>query len=201
MTAQEWRQIATVRNGLWPHAAPLTAEQMQLGFEVVKDVPYEAALRCVYSMSREGREWPPTAGMIANCALTRTPLPYPDAEQLIRKAASRFGRNREQEALTWLAEQDAGVARLVVEHGWERLCNEEIDSPQHGGAVVARLEKAYWGAVNAEAKDAFDGRGGLLVQRRMAALGDGKVRADGLRKPDLTSVVQPPAGEIGPGDA
>lgn len=145
MTREEWVKVEALIASEWPHARVMSRDQVVLRHKVVEDLDADVVVEEVVRFAREGREFPPTPGQLyaAITAAERPAVPSPgQVLQLIRRAAGKFGRSGEAAALRWLSFHSPYAARFAVEHGWRELCMEQLDDPEHGGAVRARIERS-----------------------------------------------------------
>jgi hypothetical protein len=196
VTLSEWNRLQALIVTLWPRTESPSHDALKLSLPVVTDVPFEAAQQAVWAWSRQGKEWPPRPGQIVDACRQQSAdvLSSGEALDLLRRAAGLFGRERESDALRWLADRSPHLARFVVEHGWRVLCLERIDDPEHGGAVRARLERSYVAVAGDLERERASGHVRELVGQRLRSLGGGQVRS-GLRRLDVAQVLGA-AGEI-----
>lgn len=190
MNRQEYAQLTAVKRSLWEQAKPLSAQEHEAAFSLLASVDFEAAKAAMIRLSLAGREWPPPVGVLigeANGGMVAQ-ASWAEARDLLCKAASRFGRDREADALAWLEERSPTAARMAVEVGWRQWCREELDSPDHGGAVNARLQSVYGGVAAQELREVREGRVLPVVGRRLSVLNGGG-GVEGLRRPSFGELV------------
>lgn len=190
MNRQEYAQLTAVRRSLWEQAKPMTREDHEAAFSLLAGVDFAAARSALMRLALEGREWPPPMGVLVAEAAggDDATTSWAEARELLCRAASRFGREREHDALVWLDEQSSTAARMAVEVGWRQWCREELDSPTHGGAVNARLESLYSTVAASERLARAEGQQLDVVGRRLRLLGAGDERG-GLHRPNFGELV------------
>lgn len=193
MTLREWVKLEALIASNWPNAKLMDADEVRLRHQIVADLPNDAAATAIVKMARAGREFPPTPGQLyasASQAL-RPPAPAPGAIiDLLCRAASTFGANRELDAVRWLAGESPHAARFAVEHGWRQFCREGLFDPQYGGAVRQRIERSAESCAAGLEREFREDRVLPLVSDHLARLGRGEEARSGLRPMDLTNVVQ-----------
>lgn len=88
------------------------------------------------ALYRSGREWPPNGAQIRNKVLElRADTPgFGEVWDRLLRAASRFGRDREPEALEWLEEWSPLAARFAVMLPFRAFCVTEELEVFHGQA-------------------------------------------------------------------
>lgn len=185
MTLGEWSGVHTAMTALWKqHKAP---EEEQMAAEhaaLPPDLPVEAAMAAAREIWLSGEKWPPSGGEIAARAMKalRPPAPAPGTViALLKVAAGTYGREREAEAIRWLASESPHAARFAVEHGWRQFCMEGIDDPEFGGAVRQRLERSASGCVAGLEREFREGRVLPLVSDHLRRLDRGLEARSGLR--------------------
>lgn len=140
MTLDEWIEVSAAVVLYWPRHQP-TPEQVRMQHLAVVDLSKDEALAAVVSLARDGREFPPNSGQVwarARKSSSPGPLAIGAALDLFVKAF-RVGHGDELAGLKWLQAENPVVARWVIAEGWSSLATEQIDHPDHGGAVRARL--------------------------------------------------------------
>jgi len=191
MTLREWIELQAVIMSLWPHAPRLTEEQLRTQHRLVASVGAQAAVDAIEAWALAANAFPPPPGVVvAEVARRGEPTTgWAQARQLLVRAAAAFGRDREADALRWLAERSPFAARMAVEQGWRQWCREELDSPDHGGAVDARLARTYGGVVAGLHRERAEGRVRPLVGDRLRALGAGEGTPGQPRRLDVAGVL------------
>lgn len=137
MTFNDWLKLEAFIAANWQNAKLADRTAAELRHRVVMDLEYEAALTTLVAMVRSGREFPPNPGQLyAEVTAKARPLaPAPGTViALLKTAAGTYGREREADAIRWLAGQSPHAARFAVEHGWRQFCMEGIDDPEFGGS-------------------------------------------------------------------
>lgn len=117
MTREEWNKIAAYLVAAWPHAEP-TDETLDAWFDAVEDLDPQDALTAARAIQRDGREFPPTGGMIRQKAIE---LATPAADwsrgyELAMTNPCSYAYNA-AEALDWLQARDPVAARAVSRYG------------------------------------------------------------------------------------
>lgn len=74
MTISEVIDLRVLIDGMWPNTRPLDDSQVQVWQLVLEHTPLDAASTALIRFAREGHQWPPTPGQIANLATGRTRL-------------------------------------------------------------------------------------------------------------------------------
>lgn len=193
MTLSEWIEAQATIRALWPHAQALDERALRLQHRLVVDVDREVALEAIAAHARSGAQWPPTPGQVAQFvsqAEHGEALSWTSAYRLVCRAVRKYGRNGEAEALRFLLDRSPHVAEFAAEYGWRRLCTEPTEDPDHGGAVLQRLERAYLAHCRQVDRDLVQGRVPQLAARRAVALESGdRGPAGGLRRLDLVAVL------------
>lgn len=200
MTFPEWVEVNALIVALWPHARDLEPELIRLQHRIVVDVDQADAIAAVERASTSGADFPPTVGQIAKAARQEASggaaAPWTAALALLRQAAGQFGARREADAIRWLAERSPHAARFAVEHGWAIWCREQLDDPDHGGAVAARLERSYGSVAAALDREVADGRILPRVAERLRALDAGATASSGgLRRLTALKALPPAPSE------
>lgn len=187
MTRGEYAAFVATIRGLWGRKAVERPEdEHEVAFRMLADLPADEAVAALRRLAARDPEWPPEVAQViaeASGGVVDDPA-WADTRDLLVRAASSFGREREADALLWLHGKSDHAARLAVEIGWRQWCREELDSPEHGGAVNARLEKSYASLVAGMRQERSEGRVLDVVARRLAWLGEGGGRGE-LRRPSF----------------
>lgn len=184
MTLDDWLKLEAFIAANWQNAKLADRNAAELRHRVVMDLDYEAAINALVSMVRAGREFPPNPGQLYAevTAKARPMAPAPGTViSLLKVAAGTYGRDREADAVRWLAGQSPHAARFAVEHGWRQFCMEGIDDPEFGGAVRQRLERSVTGCVAGLEREYREGRVLPLVSDHLARLERGVEARSGLR--------------------
>lgn len=124
MTKAEWIELVREIRAQWPQAE-LPDETIAVWYrDVGEDVTSEAARQAVVAFAREGREWPPTGGMIrAKAVEFANPVSdWGQAWNLLDSAARKIGHAREDEALAWIAETSPEAAEAAKRLPFASYC-------------------------------------------------------------------------------
>jgi len=113
--------------------------------EFLGRLPCEAVTAAIAVLAENGQRWIPTVGEILG-VLDRAsaPPPFDKAWAYIARALASWGAWHDRAvAERALQGQHPAVLDWARTYGWERLQREEINSPEHGGAIMYRLAKSY----------------------------------------------------------
>jgi hypothetical protein len=126
MNRDDWLDLGQHIMARWPHQAP-SMESLAAWFEDVADLDAQQVRVAISAYAREGREWPPTGGMLRKRVfeLSVDAPTFGDAWTTVIKAVGKFGRDRRREAFDWLGEQHALYPALARQIGWRDICNSE----------------------------------------------------------------------------
>lgn len=141
MTRNEWLDLVSEMALRWPQA-DLPEATVAVWFSDVQHLDATVARAAMVSLARDGREWPPTGGMIAARAAELGVSAAPvagEAWELLQAAVRRFGGMREAEALAWLGEQSPAVAVAVRRFGFAAYCRSE----QPAGVARSQFTAVY----------------------------------------------------------
>lgn len=103
---------------------------LKVWYKNLKDISYELAEVAVERHICTSK-FPPTIAEIRGAVSevqTSETKSWLEGWSLVRRAISRYGYMRPQEALDWIAEQDALASKIASQLGWQRLC--ESESPE-----------------------------------------------------------------------
>jgi hypothetical protein len=147
MRLDEWLPIAAVLENGWRHAGePWDDAKANAYFVLLADFDAAEVERALHLLVRNGSPFVPAVAEIVTAIESgrRAGVPtWPEALGLIRKAIVRHGRTGQDRGVAMLSDAHPLVASFAATYGWSRLCGEPIDDPDHGGAVLRRLEVAY----------------------------------------------------------
>jgi len=144
MQQREWDLIAVVLENCWRG----DWDELRAGAYFTLLEPYDTAdiERAVRVLAQNGSPFLPTVpeiiSAIKGAADSSVPT-WPEALTAIRGAIRRHGRFRGQLGVEQLERRHPMIASFAAAYGWERLCGEPVDDPDHGGAVLRRLEISY----------------------------------------------------------
>lgn len=135
MTPQEWADLGQHITARWPHQPP-PMESLAAWYEDVKDLPAVQVRAAIAAMARDGREFPPTGGMLRRRVfeLAVDAPTFGDAWSSILRAVAKFGHMRGAEALAWLAERHVLYPALARQVGWREICLSEAPDVIRGQA-------------------------------------------------------------------
>lgn len=203
MTRDEWLELEAYMAANFQNAKLQSEHDVTLRHLTVADLPYDAVLAVLVRMARDGARFAPHPGeLYAEVSrASRPPAPAPGTIlALLCSAASRFGADREREAVAWLAGESPHAARFAVEHGWRQFCREGLFDPEFGGAVRQRLELSAKATAAGLEREFREGRVLPLVSEHLARLERGESARSGLRQLRPADVIPIRRG-LGEGDA
>lgn len=142
MSKAEWIELVRRMRAEWPHAS-VPDESIATWYEHVADLDAGAAADAIASLARDGREFPPTGGMIRRRVdeMGRADLDHGAAYALAMQAATRHGGHAT--GLDWLREQDPVAALAAERYGWREFCL----SPADDTTRRAQFRDVYRGAL------------------------------------------------------
>jgi hypothetical protein len=189
MTFNDWLKLEAFIAANWQNAKLADKTAAELRHRVVMDLEYEAALTALVGMVRAGREFPPNPGQLYAEVTAKLRPAAPAAGTviaLLKVAAGTYGREREAEAIRWIASQSPHAARFVVEHGWRQYCLEGLEGPgddgkDYSGAVRQRVERSIDACTAGLEREYREGRVLPLVSDHLARLDRGLAARTGLR--------------------
>lgn len=143
MTSREWQVIAVVLENCWKGEWD---EARAAAYYVLLE-PFDATdvERALHVLVRNGSPFIPAVAEIVTTieATGRAHVPtWPEALRQLRRLLPRHSRDLDA-GLEALAAVHPLLASFVAEYGWRRLALEPIEDPDHGGAVLRRLELSW----------------------------------------------------------
>lgn len=150
MTRAETYRVLQLVVACWPHT-PLTEAGKEVWVLMLADVELGEATAAVEAYFRDGREHAPNAGQVVSmiAELDNPQLEHGEAFSLAMRAASKFGADRQADALDWLTEQgSAATAEAARLFGWVEFCRYEGAA----GTLRAQFRDVYLGVVSSGAR-------------------------------------------------
>ena len=171
MSDDEFMAIATAIKGLYPKAGILDTDiQLSIWARVARDIPAGVGEQFVVDWAMTSK-FPPTLADFNKYAVDKLLPPMKDAMEAwgdVLKAVSRFGYDRQREALDSLDEISASV---VGSMGWYSICMSEIDDlptlrAQFRNAYEARAKVAERKRTETGIKDYLEAQRQEAIERR-----------------------------------
>lgn len=120
MTHSDWLEIAARINDLWPHQR-LPPNAIAAAFTVLEDLAAEQVAAAVEVLARDGREFPPPAGVIRRrvVELGESGIVWAEVWNEIKRRISSHGYYQIPSPEVWSTVEVADLVRLI---GWEHIC-------------------------------------------------------------------------------
>ncbi|MDO8209273.1 hypothetical protein [Conexibacter sp. CPCC 206217] len=143
MTSREWQLIAVVLENCWKGEWD---EARAAAYFVLLE-PFDAAdvERALHVLVRNGSPFIPAVAELVSAieAGARAAVPtWPEAFHHLRRLLPRHARDHDA-GLRALEQVHPLLASFVAAYGWRRLALEPVEDPDHGGAVLRRIELTY----------------------------------------------------------
>lgn len=169
MTSREWQLIAVVLENCWKGEWD---EARAAAYFVLLE-PFEAAEveRALHVLVRNGSPFIPAVAEIVTAieAAGRTGVPtWPEAFRHLRRLLPRHARDQAA-GLDACEAVHPLLASFVAAYGWRRLALEPVDDPDHGGAVLRRLELSWQEHVERSQERERHGLAAAAVSRQRLA--------------------------------
>lgn len=142
MTEREWKRVVAEMIARWPHSE-VPDSTVAVWFSDVADLEAEHVLIALRSYSRDGREFPPTGGMLRAkvVELQRDDPDHAEAYALVMAAIKRHGEDAD--ALDWLRERSSAASTALQRYGIQAFRFE----PTEDGTRRAQFRDCFRGVV------------------------------------------------------
>ncbi|ADB50184.1 hypothetical protein [Conexibacter woesei] len=169
MTPREWQLIAVVIENCWKGEWD---DARSASYFILLE-PFDAAdvERALHLLVRGGSPFIPAVAEIVTAIESGRRVAAPtwhEALGHIRRVLPRHTRDHAA-GITAFERIDPLLASFVATYGWRRLALEPVDDPDHGGAVLRRLEHAYDAHVARQLERERHGLALEMVERRRLA--------------------------------
>lgn len=178
MNRSEWATIVAEMQARWPHAV-IGEATVAAWWQDVADLDAQDVLETMRALGRDGREFPPTGGMLRSklVELSQDAADAMEAWRLAMEAIRRHSSYDREGGLAALAEVSPAIAEAVRRFGWQELCTFNLADQN---TVRAQFRDTYRAVVCAERRGAA--YSGLTIAAS-------KPRRE-LRKPDYRAAIE-----------
>lgn len=147
------------------------AESVKIWYQLLKDIPYELANVSIQKHMATNK-FPPTVAEIRSGAagIASKPRDWSDGWECFRKAVSRFGYYRREEAFTSMDEITRKVVRRL---GWKELCMSENIMQDRANFRMVYEQEQNRAMERAMLPEGLRKQMDMLQGRALTAIGDG----------------------------